>query len=89
MMGIVWAILIGALVGAIAKLLMPGKDGGGFWITAALGIAGSLLAKFCGQAIGWYQEGQSAGFIASLLGAIALLAIYRMITKRGAAPAKS
>ena len=85
MLGLLWTIVIGVVVGALAKLVMPGKDGGGFWITAALGIAGALIAKFCGQAIGWYQEGQSAGFIASTLGAILILAIYRMIRKPGVA----
>ena len=89
MMGIIWTILIGALVGALAKLVMPGKDGGGFFLTAALGIAGALLMKFLGQAIGWYQEGQGAGFIASLIGAIVILAVYRMFKKRGATAAKS
>ncbi len=89
MLGIIWTILIGALVGAIAKLIMPGKDGGGFLLTAVLGIAGALVAKFVGQAIGWYQEGQRAGFIASMLGAILILAIYRMFKKPSAKAAKS
>ena len=80
-MGILWAIIIGLIVGALAKLIMPGKDGGGFFLTVLLGIAGALMAKFIGQAIGWYHEGQSAGFIASLLGAILLLAIFRMFRK--------
>jgi uncharacterized membrane protein YeaQ/YmgE (transglycosylase-associated protein family) len=89
MLGIIWTILIGALVGALAKLVMPGKDGGGFFLTAALGIAGALVAKFLGQAIGWYQEGQRAGLVASTLGAIVILAIYRMVKKSGATAAKS
>ncbi len=88
MMGLIWTVLIGAVVGALAKLVMPGKDGGGFLLTAVLGIAGALVAKFLGQAIGWYQEGQQAGFVASMLGAIAILAIYRMIKKPGSAASK-
>ena len=85
MLGIVWTIVIGAVVGALAKLLMPGKDPGGFWITAAIGIAGSLVARFLGQMVGWYGPGDRAGFVASLLGAILLLWIYRMVRK----PAKT
>ena len=63
-------ILIGLIVGAVAKLLMPGKDPGGFIITILLGIAGSLVGTWLGRAVGWYQEGQSAGFIMSVIGAI-------------------
>lgn len=81
-MHILWALIIGLVVGAVAKLLMPGKDPGGFIITALLGIAGSLVATFIGQALGWYREGQAAGFIMSVLGAIILLALYRMIRPR-------
>jgi uncharacterized membrane protein YeaQ/YmgE (transglycosylase-associated protein family) len=76
-MHILWALIIGLVVGAVAKLLMPGKDPGGFIITSLIGIAGSLIATFLGQALGWYQAGHSAGFIASVIGAIILLAIYR------------
>ncbi len=71
-----WVALIGLVIGAIAKLIMPGKDPGGFIITALLGIAGSLVATWIGRAVGWYAEAQSAGFIMSVLGAIVLLAIY-------------
>jgi len=70
------------VVGVIAKLLMPGKDPGGFIITVLIGIAGAMLAKFIGQAMNWYAEGESAGFIASVVGAIILLLVYRMITGR-------
>ena len=80
-MGLIWTIIIGFIVGALAKFVMPGKDPGGFIVTTLLGIAGALVAKYVGQAIGWYQEGQRAGFIASLLGAIILLLIYRMVKK--------
>ena len=76
-----WTAIIGLVIGAIAKLLMPGKDPGGIFITMLLGIAGSFLAGWLGRAVGWYQEGQPAGFIASIVGAIILLAIYRMFKR--------
>ena len=79
-----WVAIIGLIVGAIAKLLMPGKDPGGFIITMLLGIAGSFVATWIGQAVGWYGPNQGAGFIASVIGAIILLAIYHMIRRRTA-----
>jgi uncharacterized membrane protein YeaQ/YmgE (transglycosylase-associated protein family) len=79
MFSLLWELIIGLIVGAVAKLLMPGKDPGGIWITMALGIAGSIVATYLGQLLGWYREGQTAGFIMSVIGAIALLAIYRLI----------
>jgi uncharacterized membrane protein YeaQ/YmgE (transglycosylase-associated protein family) len=79
---VIAAIIIGLIVGALAKLIMPGRDPGGIIITILLGIAGSLVATFLGRAAGWYQPGQAAGFIASLLGAILLLWIYRMVVAR-------
>lgn len=79
-----WVILIGLIIGAVAKLLMPGKDPGGFIVTALLGIAGSLVATWLGRVLGLYQEGQSAGFIMSVIGAIILLAIYHFFTRRRA-----
>ena len=79
-----WALLIGLGVGALAQLIMPGKDPGGFIVTILLGIAGSLLATWVGQLVGWYSAGQSAGFIMSLIGAIVLLAIYRLFKRRPA-----
>jgi uncharacterized membrane protein YeaQ/YmgE (transglycosylase-associated protein family) len=84
-MGIIVTLVIGLVVGLIAKLLMPGKDPGGFIVTTLLGIAGAFVAKFLGQAVGWYHEGQPAGFIASVVGAIILLALYRVFAKRRAA----
>jgi uncharacterized membrane protein YeaQ/YmgE (transglycosylase-associated protein family) len=81
-MSIFWMLIIGLVVGALAKLLMPGRDPGGVLMTILVGICGSILAGFTGRAIGWYAEGQPAGFIASLLGAILLLAIYRVIKPR-------
>lgn len=79
------AFVIGLIVGVIAKFLMPGKDPGGFIITGLLGIAGSLVARFIGQTVGWYGAGDSAGFIASVLGAMLLLWLYRMFNKSKAA----
>jgi uncharacterized membrane protein YeaQ/YmgE (transglycosylase-associated protein family) len=78
--------IIGLVVGIIAKFLMPGKDPGGFIITAILGIAGSFLATWLGRALGWYQEGASAGWIASIIGAIILLVLYRFFSKKSATP---
>ena len=74
-----WMCLIGLLAGAVAKLLMPGRDPGGFLITMLLGIAGSLVAGYLGRALGLYREGQAAGFLMSVLGAILLLVVYRML----------
>lgn len=79
-----WAIIIGLIVGALAKLIMPGKDPGGIIVTILIGIAGSLIATFLGRALGWYREGQGAGFIMSLIGAILLLWIYRLVVARRA-----
>jgi len=73
-----WVAIIGLIIGALAKLIMPGKDPGGIFVTMLLGIAGSLIAGWLGRAIGHYQEGQSAGFIASIVGALILLGIYRL-----------
>jgi uncharacterized membrane protein YeaQ/YmgE (transglycosylase-associated protein family) len=77
-MTILWTIIIGLLVGLVAKMLMPGRDPGGFIITALLGIAGAFVANLIGRSLGWYTEGQPAGFLASVVGAILLLALYRM-----------
>ena len=81
-MAILSTILVGLIVGAIAKLLMPGKDPGGFVITILLGIAGAFIATYIGQAIGWYKAGQPAGWITSILGAMLLLLLYRLLFKR-------
>jgi uncharacterized membrane protein YeaQ/YmgE (transglycosylase-associated protein family) len=83
-MGFIWALVVGLVVGALAKLIMPGKDPGGILITMALGVAGSFVGTYLGRAIGHYGDNQSAGFIASLVGAIILLAIYRLFTRRKA-----
>jgi uncharacterized membrane protein YeaQ/YmgE (transglycosylase-associated protein family) len=83
-MHLLWMIVIGLIVGVIAKLIMPGRDPGGVIITILLGIAGSVVAGLIGRAVGWYSEGQPAGFIASIIGAIVILAIYRLIIGRTA-----
>ena len=82
MPSVLWMVLIGLVVGAVAKVLMPGRDPGGIWITIALGIVGSFVAGWLGRVAGWYQEGQSAGFIMSVIGAMLLLGIYNFM-KRG------
>ena len=84
MLSLIWEAIIGLIVGALAKLIMPGKDPGGIFITMLIGIAGSLLAGYLGQALGWYKPGQSAGFIMSLIGALILLGLYRVIKGRTA-----
>lgn len=76
---LVWVLLIGLLIGAIAKLLMPGKDPGGCVITSLLGVAGAFVASFLGQMAGFYRAGERAGFIGAVLGAIVVLALYRAI----------
>jgi uncharacterized membrane protein YeaQ/YmgE (transglycosylase-associated protein family) len=85
-MHIIWTILIGFVAGLVAKMLTPGKDPSGFFITAAIGIAGSLIATYVGQAVGWYQAGESAGFIGAVVGAIVLLAIYHLIRRSSSNP---
>ncbi|MEP7145684.1 MAG: GlsB/YeaQ/YmgE family stress response membrane protein [bacterium] len=84
-MSFLWSAIIGLIAGAIAKLIMPGKDPGGIFITMLIGIAGAILFTFLGRMMGFYHEGESAGFIASILGALVLLGLYRLIKGRGAA----
>lgn len=84
-MHVIWTLIIGLIIGAVAKLLMPGKDPGGIIITMLLGVAGSFVATYLGQALGLYRDGSSAGFIMSVLGAMLLLLIYRMFRRRPAA----
>lgn len=78
--------IIGLVIGVIARFLMPGRQPGGFIITAIIGIVGSLLATWLGKAIGWYQPGQTAGWIGSIIGAIILLVIYHLIRRHNAVP---
>ena len=75
-------IVFGLVIGIIAKLLMPGRDPGGFIVTILLGVAGALVGGFIGRAMGLYSAGQSAGWIMSILGAVILLALYRMMVRR-------
>jgi uncharacterized membrane protein YeaQ/YmgE (transglycosylase-associated protein family) len=81
-MGILAWILFGLVVGVIAKLLMPGRDPGGFIVTILLGIAGALVGGFVGRAMGFYEANEGAGWLMSILGAIVLLALYRMMVRR-------
>jgi uncharacterized membrane protein YeaQ/YmgE (transglycosylase-associated protein family) len=79
-MSIIWTILIGFIVGIVARFLMPGRDPAGFFITALIGIAGSMIATYLGRFMGFYQVGESAGFVAAVVGAIILLFLYRMVS---------
>lgn len=81
-MGIIGWILFGLVVGIVGKLLMPGRDPGGFVITILLGVGGALLGGFIGQSLGFYREGEPAGFIMAVLGSILLLVIYRLFVGR-------
>lgn len=81
-MHLLWTILIGFVAGLIARALMPGPNPMGFFITAALGVAGSLLATFLGQSLGWYDAGETSGLIASVIGAIIILAIYGALKRK-------
>ncbi len=84
-MGLLWTLLIGLVIGALAKLIMPGKDPGGILITIVIGIAGSFLGGFIGRLLGLYQPDQPAGFLMSLVGALILLGLYRVIRGRSVA----
>ncbi|MDM1758764.1 MULTISPECIES: GlsB/YeaQ/YmgE family stress response membrane protein [Acinetobacter] len=82
MMALIGAIIIGFFAGLIARAIHPGNDKAGFIVTVALGIIGSLVATYGGRIIGLYSDGSSAGFIASVIGAIIVLFIYNMVTKK-------
>jgi len=77
-----WTLIIGLIVGAIAKWVMPGRQSGGIIVTMILGIVGAFVATWIGQAVGWYQQGQAAGFIASIIGALIVLWIYGLVTRK-------
>lgn len=85
-MSILVTLLIGLVVGIVAKFLMPGRDPGGFIVTTLLGIAGAFVASFIGRSAGWYAPGEPAGFLAAVLGAIALLIVYRLVFGRRRSP---
>lgn len=80
--GWLWWILIGLIAGAIAKAIVPGRDPSGCLITILLGIGGAVLAGFLGQQLGWYRQGEGAGFLAAIVGAVVILFIYRMVASR-------
>jgi uncharacterized membrane protein YeaQ/YmgE (transglycosylase-associated protein family) len=81
-MSIVWTLIIGMIAGALAKLLMPGRQGGGIVVTMALGVAGAIVAGFLGQALGWYhQPGEGPGIVASTIGALAVLVAYGLLRR--------
>ena len=84
MLHFIWMCIIGLVAGALAKLIMPGKDPGGILVTMLLGIAGSLIAGFLGRALGWYDASQGAGLIMSVIGAIMLLVVYRLFRRNTA-----
>jgi len=84
-MHILITLIVGLIVGALAKLLMPGKDPGGVIVTMLLGVAGAFIAGFLGHSLGWYEVGDGPGIIASVIGSVILLAIYRAATGRRAA----
>lgn len=84
MLHVIWMVLIGLVVGILAKLLHPGKENMGFVMTTVLGVAGSLLATFLGRAVGFYKPGDSAGFAMAVFGAVLLLVVYGMV--KGKAP---
>jgi len=86
-MSLLWTAIIGLIAGALAKLVMPGKDPGGIWITMALGVGGAVVANIIGNALGWYAGGGSAGIIGSTVGAVLILALYRAIKGGKAKPA--
>ena len=81
-MHLLWMIVVGLIVGALAKLIMPGNDPGGVIVTILLGIGGSVVAGLIGRGLGWYTPGEPAGFIASVIGAILILGVYRLIIGR-------
>lgn len=79
-MGLLWTALIGLLTGAIAKALMPGRDPGGIIVTMLLGITGAMLGTFLGRTVGWYDNGEAAGLVAAVIGAIVILFVYRQFS---------
>jgi uncharacterized membrane protein YeaQ/YmgE (transglycosylase-associated protein family) len=85
MLGWIWAAIVGLIAGALAKLIMPGKDPGGILVTMLLGIAGSMLMTFIGRVVGWYRPGEGGGLISAVIGALILLALYRLMKGKSAA----
>lgn len=85
-MGLIWSIVVGFVVGLIARFLMPGRDSAGFIVTTLLGILGAFIASFLGQSVGWYRPDQPAGFFAAVIGAMIVLFIYRLAIGRRETP---
>ncbi|MBL0937930.1 MAG: GlsB/YeaQ/YmgE family stress response membrane protein [Gemmatimonadaceae bacterium] len=85
-MALLWTALIGLIAGALAKMIMPGKDPGGIIITMLLGVAGAMVGTFIGRSVGWYTAGEGAGLIAAVVGAVILLWAYRLMRGRTATP---
>ena len=81
-MHILWTILIGLVAGVLARLIVPGKESGGFLVSIIIGIVGALVATFLGRAVGWYQAGESAGFIGATVGAIIVLVVYHALRRK-------
>lgn len=81
-MSIIWTLVIGLVIGAVAKLVVPGKQGGGIIVTMLLGLAGSLVANFLGRALNIYRDGETAGFIAGVIGAVILIVAYGAVMRR-------
>ncbi|OAF12019.1 GlsB/YeaQ/YmgE family stress response membrane protein [Bradyrhizobium neotropicale] len=85
-MGIIWTIIIGFIVGVVAKFIMPGNnEPKGFILTTILGIVGAFVATYLGQAVGWYRAGESTGFIGAVIGSVILLFLYGLVTGRRSA----
>lgn len=84
-MSIIGTLIIGLLAGLVARFLMPGRDAAGFIVTMVLGVAGAFLATWLGRELGWYREGQTAGFIGAVVGAIIILVLYRLLFRGRAA----
>lgn len=82
MLSLLWTWFIGLIVGALAKLIMPGRDPGGIFVTMLLGVAGALVGRGIGRGLGFYAPGQHAGFLMSIFGAVILLALYRAFVRR-------
>lgn len=86
MLDLIWIVIVGAIVGLIAKLLVPGKDPGGIVVTPLIGIGGAIVATYLGQSLGLYDEGENAKFIGSIVGAVVILVIFRLIRGRLGTP---
>jgi uncharacterized membrane protein YeaQ/YmgE (transglycosylase-associated protein family) len=82
MLSLIWSGIVGLIAGAIARAISPGHEPGGWVVTMLIGIGGALLMTFIGRTLGWYSEGDGAGFIFSIIGAVILLAVWRVIERK-------